>query len=241
MIERHSLPLSDGYPLRYSVFRGETSSARSSPLILCLHPGWSGELPTDYYGEQFLSFMFVPAFSETNAIILAPDCPSGAWNNPKSLNAIMALLDHAQQSHAIDLGKVTLVGYSAGGWGAWYCLQMVPDRFSSAIMLATIPIVEPVAQFHENFQKIESLLQNDLDMMVQRIPILPIYAIHSRADEVMPYATAMRVYQALADHNVQLEIDTIDGIGHFNGGGYVDALRRAALWLTKAWDHANAV
>jgi phage tail tube protein FII len=57
----------------------------------------------------------------------------------------------------------------------------------------------------------------------------------------MPYATAMRVYQALADHNVQLEIDTIDGIGHFNGGGYVDALRRAALWLTKAWDHANAV
>jgi fermentation-respiration switch protein FrsA (DUF1100 family) len=97
-----------------------------------------------------------------------------------------------------------------------------------------------VAQFHDNFQKIESLLQNDLDKMVQQIPVLPIYAIHSRADEIMPYAKAMRLYQALSESNKNLEIDSIEGVGHFDGGGYVEALRRAAVWLAKAWDLANA-
>jgi predicted esterase len=108
-------------------------------------------------------------------------------------------------------------------------------------MLATIPIVDPVAHFPDNFQKIESLLQNDLDKTANRIPILPIYAIHSRADEIMPYEKAMRMYQALSDNNEDLEIDSIEGIGHFNGGGYVDALRRAASWLSEMWDLASAV
>lgn len=234
-IERHTLTLSDGFELLYSIFRGANESAQASPLLICLHPGWSGELPSKHYGEQFLSSMFMPAFSKTPATLLAPDCPARAWNNPGALDAIIELLDHIQKSFAFDSKKVSLVGYSAGGWGAWYFLQRFPDIFSSAIMLETFPVVEPATELMDNFLRIDELLSSRLDELVQKTPQIPIYIIHSQDDEVMPNAKVMQLYQVLSENNPHLELDLIKGVGHYDGEGYIAALSQAALWLKETW------
>jgi pimeloyl-ACP methyl ester carboxylesterase len=235
LIERHTLAIGDNYELRYSIFRGEISSAQVSPLLICLHPGWGGEFPPIYYGEQFLSSVFIPAFVDTGATIVSPDCPSGAWNNPGSRQAILKLLDHLIGQFAIDQTKISLVGYSAGGWGVWYLLQENADKFSSAIMLATLPVIDPVDRFEENLPKCRELLASHLDEWLSWVPELPIYIIHSLDDELLPYADANRAHQALVGDKRQVRFETVQGVGHFEGESYIEPLHESVPWLIDTW------
>jgi pimeloyl-ACP methyl ester carboxylesterase len=235
LIERHTLAIGDDYELRYSVFRGEISSAQVSPLLICLHPGWTDEFPPIHYGAQFLSSIFVPAFADTGATIVSPDCPGGAWNNPESRQAILKLIDHFIDHFAIDQTQISLVGYSAGGWGVWYLLQEDADRFSSAIIFATLPVIDPVNRLNENLPKCRELLASRLYEWLGRVPEFPVYIIHSLDDELLPYADANRAYQALVGHRSQVRFETVRGIGHFEGGSYVEALHEAVPWLIDTW------
>ena len=234
-IERHTLSLGENISLRYALFRGETSVVQASPLLLCLHPGWGGEFPPVYYGEQFLSSVFIPAFSETGATIVSLDCPSGAWNNQVSRQAILKLLDHLKGQHEIDQTRVSLVGYSAGGWGVWYMLQENDDQFSSAILFATLPVIDPVDRFEDNFPKCRELLTSRLEEWLDRVPKIPIYIVHSIEDELLPYADANRAYQALAGVKRQVKFETVQGAGHFEGERYIEPLYASIPWLLDTW------
>jgi len=234
-IVRESLSLSSGDQERYSVYQQTTEAGRRSPLLLCLHPGWSGHTPSPHYGEEFLTSMFIPAFAETGATIVAPDCPGSAWNNPKSRLAILELLDHLIGTLNIDSKRVSLVGYSAGGWGAWYYLLENAERFSSAILLATLPVIDAADGLEENMRKCSELLAGRLSEWGGRLPDLPIYIIHSEDDELLPYRSASRAYQILLDDKRQVVFNTIQGIGHFDGEGYIESLRAAVPWLTDTW------
>jgi pimeloyl-ACP methyl ester carboxylesterase len=234
-IIRDTLLLSHGNPLRYAIYRETMMSNFGSSLIICLHPGWGGQMPPSHYGEQFLSTMFIPAFAEIGATLVSPDCPSGAWNNPNSRLVIHELLDHLIDRFDIDPTQVALVGYSAGGWGAWYLLQESAERFSSAVMLATLPVIDPVESLEENFPKCEELLTSRLDEWLSRLPDLPIYMIHSQDDELLPYGSSRRAYQALVENNRQVEFVTVRGVGHFDGEGYVIPLQESVPWLIDTW------
>lgn len=235
LIKRHTLLYGDSHELHYSLFQGSIDTIQSSPLLICLHPGWSGESPPDYYGELFLSSVFIPAFGETGATIVSPNCPKGAWNNLESRQAILELLDHLVDHFGIDHARVSLVGYSAGGWGVWYLLQEDADRFSSAIIFATLPVIDPVDRLNENLPKCRELLASHLDEWLGRVPELPIYIIHSLDDELLPYADANRAYQALVGDKRQVKFETVKGVGHFEGERYVEALHEAVPWLIDTW------
>jgi predicted peptidase len=235
LIKRHSLLFGENHELHYSLFQGSSDTTQGSPLLLCLHPGWSGESPPDYYGEHFLSSVFIPAFGETGATIVSPNCPMGAWNNEESRQALVTLLDHLSDHFGIDHNRVSLVGYSTGGWGVWYLLQGENDRFSSAIVFATLPVIDPVDRFEENIPKCEELLANRVDEWLSRIPDLPIYIIHSRDDELLPYIKAQRAYQALKEDNRQARFVTMQGVGHFEGESYIEPLHASIPWLIDTW------
>ena len=235
LIKRHALVLGDRNTLHYSLYRGGIDSAQGAPLLICLHPGWSGELPPKHYGEHFLSSVFIPAFAEAGATIVSPNCPGGAWNNPVSRQAILDLLDQLIDHGGIDQTRVSLVGYSAGGWGAWYLLQEEAHRFSSAILFATLPVIDPVHRFEDNLPKCEELLANRLDAWLSRVPDLPIYLVHSLDDELLPYTHAKRAHQALVEKDRQATLVTGKGVGHFNGEGYIEPLQKAVPWLIDTW------
>jgi predicted esterase len=234
-IVRDTLSLNAGNDLRYALFRKTAEGTDPTPLLVCLHPGWKGEVPPPYYGEQFLASLFLPAFSDTGATIVSPDCLGGAWNNPRSLLAILELIDHLQDRFAIEQRQISLVGYSAGGWGAWYFIQENAKKFTSAIMLATIPVIDPVDRFQENLTNIQEMLSNGLDELTSRVPDLPIYIIHSQDDEVIPYAKAMLAYQAISKVHMKVELHPTKGMGHYDSDSYVQALRNSIPWLINTW------
>jgi pimeloyl-ACP methyl ester carboxylesterase len=238
-IIRDTLSLSTGHVLRYSLFHEATQTAHPTPLLICLHPGWSDDVPPAYFGEEFLSSLFLPAFSDIGARIVAPDCPGGAWNNPRSLLAILALIDHLKNQFAIDTRQVSLVGYSAGGRSAWYFMQESPNSFASAIMLATMPVIDPADNVQQNILNTKELLSHRLAELALRIPELPIYIIHSQNDEVFPHAQAMLVYQAISKVRKKVEYHPIKGSSHHDSDSYVPALRGAAPWLINSWKRTS--
>jgi predicted esterase len=235
LIRRLTLPLGDSSKLHYALFQRSTDTIQSSPLLICLHPGWGGEFPPDDYGEHFLSSVFIPAFGETGATMVSPTCPSGAWNNQESRQAILELLDHSVNHYRVDRARVSLVGYSAGGWGVWYFLRGEDNRFSSVILFATLPVIDPVDRFEDNIPKCEELLANRVDEWLSKIPDLPMYIVHSRDDELLPYVKAQRAYQALKRANRQAKLEIIESVGHFDGESYVEPLHALTPWLIDTW------
>ena len=132
--------------------------------------------------------------------------------------------------------QVALAGYSAGGWGAWYMLLGSSEKFSSAIMLASLPVLDPADNLFENFPKGEELVANQLDEWIKRLPSVPIYLINSRGDELFPFRKAQQVYQALLEDDRRVEFNALDGVGHFASEGYIDPLRKTVPWLLDTWD-----
>jgi pimeloyl-ACP methyl ester carboxylesterase len=234
-ITRETLPLADNHQIRYSLYRGEGDRDGRLPLIVGLHPGWDGQTPAPYYGEGFLSSIFIPAFAESGAIIVAPDCPSGAWNNSQSKAAILDLVDHLLERDLVDPASVSLVGYSAGGWGAWYLLLDSAERFSSTVVFATLPVIDPVERLWDNLPKCEELISSRLEEWIGLLPQTPIHMVHSRADQLFDYSDAGLVFQALKDDQRRVGFTSVSDVGHFDGGGYVEALRGTVPWLLETW------
>jgi predicted peptidase len=183
---------------------------QSRPLVLALHPG--GERPPNY-GTMYLTSFFLPALKGLDAIVVAPDCPTRAWSDEDADEAVMALLESVLHEYTIDRRRVLVVGYSLGGRGTWFMEAEHPDFFTAAIAVAGSPEGLPL----------------------DRLGKIPIYAIHSRSDEVVPVGPDQRMIAALTKAGRPAEIDLVDGGGHFDTRSYMPALARALKWVQERW------
>lgn len=104
-------------------------SGRRWPLLLFLHG--AGERGTNLqkvavHGplrqvREGESFPFV---------IVAPLCPARqTWN----AEHLLRLLDHAEQTYAVDPARVYVTGLSMGGYGTWDLVVRYPERFAAAV------------------------------------------------------------------------------------------------------------
>ncbi len=114
-------------------------------------------------------------------------------------------------------------------------------RFSSAIMLATLPVIDPVDRYAENLMKYEELLTRRTQEWLAKLPDLPIYMIHSRDDELLPYSHALRAHQALIGDDRHVELHTIEGVGHFDSEGYIEPLQASVPWLIDTWSSSKPI
>jgi predicted peptidase len=180
------------------------------PLILALHPG--GErMP--YYGSAFMRQIVAPALSGLDAIIVAPDCPTRAWSDPGADRSVMALLQNTLDNYAIDRRRILVVGFSMGGRGTWFFAAHHSDLFTAAIPMA--------ASIGDESQ--------------DRLGTMPTYIIHSRDDQVVPFDPAERNARELEKLGRPVRFEALEGIGHYQMGGYLDALRRAGNWIIERW------
>ena len=180
------------------------------PLVLALHPG--GER-LRYYGSVFARMVVAPGLTSLNAIIVAPDCPTKGWAEPGADRAVMALLDKVMAEHTIDRKRVLVVGFSMGGRGTWYMAAHHPDLFTAAI-----PMAAAIG-----------------DEKVETLGLMPTYIIHSRADQVVPFAPAEKNAAALEQLGRVVKFEPLADLGHFDMGAYVPSLRRAVKWVTERW------
>jgi predicted peptidase len=186
------------------------SPSRPVPLILALHFG-VGAGDAAGAGGDVVEILIGPALADLGAIIIAPDSVRGNWSTAENEKAVMALLDMVGARYAIDQKKIAITGYSMGGAGSWHFAEKFPQRFSAAIPIAGTP-PESAAGWR-----------------------LPVFAIHSRNDQVAPFGpTEARIAQ-LQKAGVNAKLIPLTGITHYETNRFQGALRQAIPWLREIW------
>ena len=203
-----SLALSNGLIVRYAIASPANYSASTPvPLVLALHYGGS----PNGAGSGVLNILVRPALQELGAIIVAPDSIRGDWATAENDLAVNALLEGVLKSYNIDPKKIAVTGFSMGGAGTWHFASKYPDRFSAAIPVAGRPT--PSAEGW-------------------RVPVL---AIHSRNDEVVPIGPAEARIAELKKTGMRAEMIVLTGISHYQTNRFVDGLQKAVPWLKEIW------
>ncbi len=178
------------------------------PLVLALHPGGS---PGPGYGMQFLRGIVAPALQEWGAVIVSPDAPGRRWDNETSERGVLALIDDVRASYAIDPARILVTGFSMGGRGTWYMASRHPDLFAAAIPMAA---------------------RSDSDDAL-RVGDMPVFIIHARDDEVVPFEPAERLAQEMGARGQTVSFLPLEGVGHFRMG--VAPLSTAGDWVQQRW------
>ncbi len=206
----HSLTLrrADEPPIHYAIsIPPNYSTSTRVPLVLALHYGGD---PAGA-GRGVLEILVRPALTELGAIIIAPDSLGGGWDSVVNERAVKLLLDTVLASYSIDRRKILVTGFSMGGTGTWHFASKYPERFSAAVPVAGRP---PAS--------IEGW----------RLPVL---AIHSRNDQVVPIGPTEARIADLRKSGANAELITLTGITHYETYRFVDGLRRAVPWLKEIW------
>ncbi|MFC1922547.1 alpha/beta fold hydrolase [Chloroflexota bacterium] len=180
------------------------------PLVLALHYG--GEV-TPFFSRTILVELIEPAWRELGAIIVAPDCPTNSWTDPRSEKVVLELLAFVEKNYAVDAQRRLITGYSMGGAGTWYLAARNPDRFSAAVIMAGWPP-----------QAIE-----DVEWKT------PLVIIHSRQDEIVPLQPTEDIVNTLQVKGAPVKLVVLDGITHYEMFRFVEPLRKTASWVESVW------
>jgi predicted peptidase len=201
----------DGPPVSYAIsIPANYSPSTPVPLILALHFGVGGGDAAGA-GSDVVEILVGPALAGLGAIIVAPDSIKGNWSTPENEKGVNALLDMVLARYAIDRKKIAVTGYSMGGTGSWHFAEKFPQRFSAAIPIAGTP-PESATGWK-----------------------LPVLAIHSRNDQVAPFApTEARIAQ-LQKAGGNAKRILLSGITHYETDRFQGALQQAVPWLREVW------
>src|SRR6266571_4414559 len=180
------------------------------PLVLALHFG-VGSGNSAGAGRDVLEILVRPALAELGAIIVAPDSLRGDWSTAENENAVNLLLDAVLASYTVDAKKIVVTGFSMGGAGTWHFAEKYPERFSAAVPVAGRPLASAAGW---------------------RLPVL---AIHSRNDQVVPIGPTETRIAELQKSSTHAKLIALTGITHFETYRFVDGLRQAVPWLREIW------
>jgi dipeptidyl aminopeptidase/acylaminoacyl peptidase len=198
-------------PMRTAVYEPSAGGpAKPRPLILALHYG-GGVTPET--GAEFAEMLVLPAMKELGAVILAPNCPGRGWTDPVSEEAVLALVDWAKRTRAIDERRVAVTGFSMGGIGTYRLAARHPEVFRAAVPVAGIPD------------------KGDLEAAAR----VPLYIIHGEADEIIPLDEVRPALDALRKEGADVRVVIVPGLSHYQTAAYVPALKKAAGWLKRTW------
>src|SRR5580700_8511893 len=113
--------------------------------------------------------------------------------------------------YSTDRKRVVVTGFSMGGAGSWHFADKFPDRFSAVIAIAGRPPASASGW---------------------RLLVL---AIHSRDDQVVPFAPTEARIAELQKAGVNAKLIALTGITHYQTNHFRDALREAVPWLREVW------
>ena len=199
-----------GETLRYSIsVPPNYNGSDPVPLVVALHYG--GEVKP-FYGGGMIDVLVQPGFAKLGAILVAPDALGGGdWKTSANERAVEWLTRSILQSYAVDPKKVVITGYSMGGEGAWHIGGRNQDLYT-----AVVPVEGDPAGRH-------------LDWTI------PVFVIHSSADEVVPIGPVERQVQALRSKGAEITLRTVDGLSHYETDKFAKQLETAVLWLQGTW------
>jgi len=205
------------------------------PIIVGLHYGTTQEPGlSPYFGLGYVGQLVFPALESLNAVIVAPDAPEFSWAHPASEAAVVAIVAQVKKDHPIDPKRSVVTGFSMGGSGAWYFGATHPELFRAAIPMAALPVTTPVRTRAEA-QAARKALEAGTDWATPLLR-LPLYVIHSRADETVPIEPLEKAVQTLKGRGADITTAFIDDVPHHLVPGFVDALEATTPWIRGVWE-----
>ena len=178
------------------------------PLVLALHFGGD----PNGAGRAMLDILVLPALAELGAIIVAPDALGGGWGSAANERGVNALLAAVERGYAIDRKRVVVTGYSMGGAGTWYWAGKYPERFSAAVPVSGRP--------------------TDVSSSWR----IPVFAVHSRDDQVNPIEPTEQRVSELKKAGVNARLVVVTGVSHYETDRFAPALRQAVPWIKDLWN-----
>jgi predicted esterase len=64
---------------------------------------------------------------------------------------------------------------------------------------------------------------------------IPIYAIHSRKDELFPFEKTERAIQRLITKGAQIEFVPLESATHYNTSSFIKPLMESTAWIKRVW------
>jgi predicted peptidase len=202
--------LPTGETLRYGVSIPEGYDGKKPvPLIVALH--YAGDVEP-YYGKGMMDGLIQPGLKEAGAVIVAPDAQGGEdWTSERNEQTVIWLTRSVMKTYAIDPKKVLLTGFSMGGIGTWHIAGRHQDLFTAAIPIAGKPAAEGTEWK------------------------IPLYVVHSKNDDVLPYDPVEKHVKALKEKEVNVLLAPVEGLGHYETNAYAVPLSGAMGWLMQVW------
>ena len=208
VVSSGSIEIPDHGRMVYTIATPRGDPGGTRPLVLALHPGGGMR------GGPFMLKIVEPALRDLDAVLVAPDAPTRSWSSEISEHGVLLLLEEVLQNYDIDRGRILVTGFSMGGFGTWFFVTNHPDQFTGAIPIAASP----------------------RDGRLDQLGTIPVHLIHSRDDSVIPIGPALAAAEELKQQNHPVRFTELSGVGHFQMGGYVEALREAGEWMKAQWE-----
>lgn len=198
---------------------------KKPPIIIFLHGirerGTSGFVaqtgPFRFILEQYLSRL--------PAIVLLPQCrPGKYWSDPLMDEMVMRELAETSAEFDADTERISLLGVSMGGYGAWHFAAKYPERFAALISICGgSPILTG-----DRFAALAAKVKN-----------IPAWVFHGADDRVVPVSESREIVKALETIGGDIRYSEYPNIGH---NVWLQALGEPALlpWLLAQRDETAA-
>lgn len=204
------------------------------PLIVGLHYGTQQEPGlSPYFGLGYVGQIVFPALQELNAVIVAPDAPEASWAHPASEQAVLAIVEKVKKELSISATQTLVTGFSMGGQGAYFFAATHPELFAAAIPMTAMPLTTRV-QTRADVQAALAAVETSSDWATPLLK-MPLYVIHSRADQTIPVGPVERAVQTLKSRGGNVTLALIDDIPHNMVSGFVEPLAGALPWIRRVW------
>jgi predicted peptidase len=180
------------------------SPTKKYPLILWLHGGagrGTDNVKQITNGNEKGAHIWTSNEVQTKfpTFVLAPQCPASEnWSDPdfnqpsKALQTAMEILANVQKQFAIDPDRVYVVGQSMGGLGVWSLLQMHPDKWAGAIVLAA----------YDNFTN------------PQAISRVPLWVFQGDQDQTVPVSVVREMMKQLKNIHANVRYTEYHKVEH---------------------------
>ena len=227
----------EGTRIRFAIVVPRMNPGDQLPFVLALH----GQAPTRdtvpaYFGQRSLEALFGPALSPLGAIIVAPDAPRNNWTDPVAERGMLAFVEEMKRRYPIETLRTLVPGISMGGMGSWFLVNRHPRVFRAAVALTSFPVVRHTAFTRAGLgSSFDEMMQDNAASWAAPYRQVPVYAIHSRADENVPFAAESILVTIIKSRGGLVDCAPLDSLKHGPAISYQGALRAAVPWIRRQW------
>lgn len=178
----------------------QVKKLQNPPVIIFLHG--IRERGTKGVTAAFGAFRFVleQYLSRIPAIIILPQCrPGKYWQDPLMDKMVTQALAETLAEFPADQSRISLLGISMGGFGAWHFASQYPIKFAALVAICGGSPLTGGDRFTR---------------LAAQVKTTPAWLFHGAADEVVPVTESRQLVKALESLDAKVKYSEYQNVGH---------------------------